>query len=67
MQFEYKTLQQKLPTKGWLSQSLAQQPLESLLNEQGRQGWELVQLDIPRHQGVWGKAEVTAILKRRKA
>ena len=38
--FEYKTL--PIPTKGWLKYKQDIEALDVMLNEHGKQGWELV-------------------------
>ncbi len=48
--FEYKTL--NVPTKGWMKYKQDIEALESLLNELGKQGWEIaISINNAYHSG----------------
>ncbi len=59
--WEYKTLH--LATQGWLTPKLDQVKFEALLNELGRDGWELVGT-FATHEGYGRTSAVMAVLKR---
>ncbi|TDF39321.1 DUF4177 domain-containing protein [Alteromonadaceae bacterium M269] len=66
MQWEYKIVTLKIATKGFFSSSKDVQPIEAQMNELGRVGWELVNMDFPNHQS-FGSNQVTAVFKKRKS
>jgi len=61
--WEYKMLQCKLKTKGFLGLQWELDALQGEFNELGRQGWELVCIQYPTIRG-WGRGRCFATLKR---
>jgi hypothetical protein len=63
MQWEYKVVNSKTKSKGFVSPEPDASSFEANLNELGRQNWELVSCNIPSTGG-WGGAHIQAVLKR---
>ena len=60
LQWQYKTT--KLATSGFLSEKVDTSSLDGLLNQLGKDGWELVNLE--RLQGELKRTEILAVFKR---
>ena len=65
MQWEYKIVSSKIKVKGFVKTEPDTNNFEAILNELGRQNWELVSCNVPSSGG-WGGAHVQAVLKRPK-
>jgi hypothetical protein len=63
MQWEYKMVNSKIKSKGFVSPEPDANSFETILNELGRQNWELVSCNIPSTGG-WGGSHIQAVLKR---
>lgn len=64
MQWEYKVNSLKGKTKGFVSTSPDNHDLELLLNELGRQNWELVSCQLASNASGFGNTHSQAVLKR---
>lgn len=65
MQWEYKVINSKIKSKGFVSPEPDANNLEASLNELGRQNWELISCILPPIGAVNG-SHIQAILKRPK-
>ena len=65
MQWEYKVVNSKIKSKGFVSPEPEPNNFETILNELGRQKWELVSCIIPPIGGLKG-SHLQATLKRPK-
>ncbi|ALS97083.1 DUF4177 domain-containing protein [Lacimicrobium alkaliphilum] len=66
MQWEYKVITCKPSPKGFLGLKPDFSGFESLINEAGRQSWELVNCNLPGKATGLSGAEAVAVLKRHK-
>lgn len=65
MQWEYKVINSKLKSKGFIVSEPDVTSFEASLNELGRQNWELVSCSRPS-ASAWGGSHIQAVLKRPK-
>ena len=65
MQWEYKVVNSKIKSKGFVSSEPDANHFEASLNELGRQNWELVSCILPSI-GAFGGSHIQAVLKRPK-
>lgn len=63
MQWEYKIVSSKLKTTGFVNPKPDAHDFENMLNELGRQNWELVSCTMPGHSN-WGRSVIQAVFKR---
>lgn len=63
MQWEYKVVNVKAKTKGFISQTPEKHELEAVLNDLGRQNWELVSCTFGSTTSM-GNSHSQAVLKR---
>jgi hypothetical protein len=63
MQWEYKIINSKIKSKGFISSEPDDHSFEVNLNDLGKQNWELVSCNLPQIEGL-GHHHIQAILKR---
>jgi hypothetical protein len=63
MQWEYKIINSKIKSKGFISSEPDTHSFEQALNDLGKQNWELVSCSLPQIEGL-GRHHIQAVLKR---